>query len=785
VSSTLSLNATTAAAPPSRHFFSGASRPALVAIVLALATVAVYLPCAFHEFITFDDSDYVVRNPMVNSGLTWEGLKWAFTKAHASNWHPLTWVSHMADCQLFGLRAAGHHLTNVAFHTMNSVLLFIVLNAMTRAKWRSVAVAALFALHPMHVESVAWIAERKDVLSTFFMMLTLLAYSAYARKRSDVLSTAPTRSRSIRFYFLAIVFFVFGLLSKPMLVTVPLVLCLLDYWPLARIEAEKMWPTPKSFILLIREKIPFLLLAVASSAITVIAQRSAGSTMSLQALPLDWRIGNALVVYSLYLMKLAWPSNLCILYPLAGERPLPEVLGAVLVLAMITGTCLWQMKRRPYLLVGWVWYVITLVPVIGLIQVGNQSMADRYTYIPSIGLFVMIVWGLAEFAGTLRLAFLIPAGISALVLVACAACTRSQLLYWQNTETLFRRALAVTENNFVAYNNLGFYYTQQGQLAKAADSYQNAIRINPNSLHAWHDYAALLANQKRYDEAIEKYQHALQINPRFVSAINNLGSVYLYQGRIEDAINHYREALKVDPDFLPAHQNLATVLSDQGRPSDAIPEFEAAMKLDPRNASLQAGYAAALARLHRMKEAEERYRLALRLDPRSKAARLGLSELLCQRGDPSAAADLAKSVLRDYAGDPDAHYNVAIAAATSGKMTEAVQHYEAVLKVAPEFAEALNNLAWIRATSVDSTLRNGAEAVRLALKACEVTKRKQAIMVGTLAAAYAEAGNFPEAIAAAEEAMKVAAESKETELMARNEELANLYRSGKPYRDVH
>jgi tetratricopeptide (TPR) repeat protein len=617
------------------------------------------------------------------------------------------------------------------------------------------------------------------------MMLTLLAYSSYAQKRSEVPASAQTLSRSISFYFLALECLVLGLLSKPMLVTVPLVLCWLDYWPLARVEGEKMWPPSKSCIPLMREKIPFLLLALASSAITIVAQGSAGSTMSLQALPLDWRIGNALVAYTLYLMKLAWPSNLAILYPLAGERPLLEVLGAVLVLALITGTCLWQIRRRPYLLMGWAWYVITLVPVIGLIQVGNQSMADRYTYIPSIGLFVMIIWGLAELAGTLRLPFLIPAGISTFVLIACAACTGSQLVYWQNTETLFRRALATTENNFVAYNNLGFYYTQQGQIAKAAESYENAIRINPNSLHAWHDYAALLANQKRYDEAIEKYQHALQINPRFVSAINNLGSVYLYQGRIEDAINQYRAALTVDPDFFPARQNLATVLSDQGKYSEAAAHYEAALKLEPRNASLLGDYAKTLARLNRLPEAEAHYREVLRFDSKSKPARLGLAAVLGQEGNGTDAMSYAQSVLQDSPKDPDAHYQVAVAANTTGNTATAIQHYLTALELVPDFPEALNNLAWIRATSAYASFRNGKEAVRLATKACELTHYKEAVMIGTLAAAYAEEGRFADAVASAEQARTLAAESRDSYLVSRNEELASLYRSKKPFRDVH
>ena len=795
-------------------------QPTLICALLALATVALYLPVVKMSFVSFDDPSYILRNPRIRDGLSWQNACWVFTHVQGSNWHPLTGLSHMLDCQLYGLNPSGHHLNNVFFHAANSVLLLLLLRSMTGALWRSAFVAALFALHPLHVESVAWVAERKDVLSMFFGLLSLWAYTRYAKgvsriegrgtgQRSEIRNPKSERNQKPEIrnpksgvqgsrvpfaishlpspisYLLALLFFALGLLSKPMLVTLPFILLLLDYWPLERFEI-KNHPAPsgtkiKNLLPLLAEKLPFFILSAASSVITAIAQGTTGAAWSLEKFPLGSRMANALVSYLRYLGKTVWPTKLAVIYPLEPERPAMLVLVAALAVAVITLAVVWQRHERRYLLAGWAWYLGTLVPVIGLVQVGNQAMADRYTYLPSIGLFIMLAWGAGELSAGWAKRGAVLGAAAAAILGAGALITHTQLGYWQNSDTLFHRALAVTENNYVAYNNLGYYFADKGEWEKAKDCYRAALQINSTSQHAWNDLGAVLAAQNRYAEAITNYQNALKIAPGFAGAHNNLGNSLAKLGRIDEAIAHYSEALRLSPESAQAHQNLAAVLAEKGQLEEAMAHALAALRLDPRNGSIHCSFADVLSKAGKVEEAVKEYQRALELG--WPPARFAQGERLLELGRPEEAAAQFFEVLRIQPNDPDAHYHLALALTRQGNVKQALPHYRQGMSSFAEAPEALNNLAWLLATHPDPEVRDGNEAVKLAERACKLTDYKRAVMVGTLAAAYAEAGRFAEAVATAEKARSLAKDANEKELEKRNLELQELYRTGKPYRE--
>lgn len=470
----------------------------LACLILAFGTLAIYWPARHYGFVDYDDNTYVFNNPTVRAGLSWWGLVWSFVDQHASNWHPFTWFSLMLDCQLFGVNAGALHMVNVLFHCANAALLLLLLNSMTGAFWRSAIVAALFAWHPLRVESVAWISERKDVLSGFFFMLTLWMYVLHVKRgissvaaRTDAATQSEClqpRRRSI-FYRLALGFFVLGLLSKPMLVTVPLVLLLLDFWPLNRFAAVSQSPSGTKIVRgLVLEKLPFFLFAMVIGIIAFLAQREGGATTSAPSLGFVPRMGDAIVGYLGYLEKLFWPHNLSCLYLRPGHIKPGTLLLAVLILAGICFLAAANFRRRPYLAMGWVWFLVMILPVSGLIQFGLQSIADRYTYLPAIGLFIMCVWGMGELVE-----FLLPSvaqrllpGIAATVILgACALMSRHQLAYWQNTETLMEHALKIDPDNYVAHGDLGVYFSRIGRTKDALIQYQLECEMDPNSSHHW------------------------------------------------------------------------------------------------------------------------------------------------------------------------------------------------------------------------------------------------------------------------------------------------------------
>jgi tetratricopeptide (TPR) repeat protein len=772
-------------------------KPAAVVIIgaiLVLATLAIYLPAVQMMFISFDDPDYVWRNPRVVGGLRWDSVWWSVSHSFASNWHPLTWVSHMLDFQLYGMNAGGHHATNVIFHTVNTLLLFVLLREMTGALWRSALVAALFALHPLHVESVAWVAERKDVLSAFFGLLTLLAYAKYAVKARDVEeaksevrnskceTNSKNKIRRGRFYYVATLgLFALGLMSKPMLVTLPCVMLLVDFWPLKRgVSVEGRGGADLRSLVV--EKLPFFVLSLISCVVTFLAQSSSGATRSLGTVPLGDRIGNAVVSYARYLGKMIWPTQLSIVYPYQ-EWSAVQIGMAALILVVISWLVILSWRERYYLSVGWLWFLGMLVPVIGLVQVGSQAMADRYMYLPSIGLLVIIAWGAAEIAvGWSKQALIVGAAVVAIG--ACVLITQGQMSYWQNSEILFRHALAVTMNNYIAYNNLGFHYAELGELNQAKECYQAATQINPRSQHAWGDLAVVLGRQKRTAEAIETYEKALAVAPNFAAAHVNLANMLIFQGRTNEAVTHLEEAIRINPNKAEAHQSLAAILAESKEYNRAEQHFRATLRLNPYNPYVHSDFARLLVQQERLDEAAAEFKVAIELEPRLRAAVYGLADLLMARGEVDGAVQQYSDVLKIAPDDPEANYRYAQALTRQGNVKKAVEHYRRGLRKVEDVPEALNNLAWILATNPDGEVRNGADAVKFAEKACQLTDYKKAVFVGTLAAAYAEANRFSEAIEAAEKARLLAEAAKDSEIAARNAKLMELYRAQKPCRDV-
>jgi tetratricopeptide (TPR) repeat protein len=602
----------------------GALRPrfAWIAAVLLAAGLAVYSRTLGFGFTNFDDPEYVVENPQVRAGLSVESVRWAFTTTHQANWHPLTWLSLMLDAEMGGVDGRAFHRTNVALHLAATLLLFAALDRMTRARWPSAWVAALFAVHPLHVESVAWIAERKDVLSAALGFGTLLAWARWVER--------PSRGR----YALALGLFVSGLLAKPMLVTLPFALLLLDAWPLGRLAGEGGWIGRAP--LLLREKIPFFALAAASSAITVAAQRAGGALATFESYPIAWRLGNALISYVLYLRDTFWPSGLAVFYP----HPRAE-LGAVapalagLLLAGITGLA-WRMRgSRPYVAVGWLWFVGTLVPVIGLVQVGLQARADRYSYVPSVGIFVIAAWGLAEWAGGAggargirrRAAF----AFACVSTAALAAAGWVQAGYWRDGITLFERAVAVTGENAVARNNLGSAYYRRngpGDLERSVEHYAEAVRIHPRYAVAFNNLAGALMRLGRTDEAIARWQDAVRAKPDYVAAHCNLGGALIRAQRIDEGVEHCREAMRLDPNASCAHYNLGLVALKADRLREAESHFAEAVRIDPTYVDSRLNLGVVRAKLGRLGDAADQFREVLRLDPGNEMARLNLERAL-------------------------------------------------------------------------------------------------------------------------------------------------------------
>ena len=608
-----------------------------LAIVLALGTLALYWPATHCGFVNYDDDRYVTANVPVQNGLTAASIQWAFMNSVADNWHPVTVLSHMMVCQFCGVNPWGHHLVNVLLHAANAVLVFVLLRQLTGlgsdatgrpagTRWRSWLVAALFAVHPLHVESVAWVAERKDVLSGFFGLLTLIFYTRYAQgARQDGTWFSFFASPA---YWLAWFLFALGLMSKPMLVTWPFVLLLLDYWPLQRVAIDDLRLTIWKRLLL--EKIPFFLLAAAVSVVTFLVQQHSPAWETVQGLPLDARAGNALIAYCRYLGKMFWPTHLAVLYLHPGYWPTTAVWLAGGFLALVSGLLLTQWRRHPYLPMGWLWFVGTLVPVIGLVQVGLQSIADRYTYLPSLGVLILVVWGVAELTLRWRQRTMLLAVAGSVTILVCLTLTWRQLQFWQDSETLFRHAVAVTENNYVAHYNLGVALDDQGQSDEAIRQYREVLRLKPDYARAYVNLGLALGNQGQTSEAVSSYQEAIRLEPNNALAHNNLGIALFNQGQTDAAISQYQEVLRLSPANAGAHNNLGAALYRQGRPSAALDQFREALRWQPDYFEAHLNLGKVLAKNGQTEEAVREFRAAVRLKPDNAEARDRLAQALAK-----------------------------------------------------------------------------------------------------------------------------------------------------------
>jgi protein O-mannosyl-transferase len=638
----------------------GARLDLLICLTLLLATFAAYAQVRHFDFVNYDDPDYTTANVHVRSGLTAQGFAWALTSRDAANWFPATWISHMLDAQFFGLESGWHHLHNVLLHALAAILLFMFLGRATGSRWRSALVAFLFALHPLHVESVAWVAERKDVLSACFWFLTLWAYVRY------------TERPGWRRYLAVAASLCLGLMAKPMVVTLPVVLLLLDFWPLARLRQQgrkAIW-----------EKLPLLGLSAAAAIITLLVQEHAGAVKSL---PLATRLANATLSSAFYILDTFWPSRLAVFYPYPRSFAFLPLLAAGVLLAAVTAVAILLRRCAPYLLTGWGWFAITLLPVIGLIQVGGQARADRYMYIPMVGLLIMLVWGAAQLLEKWRaVALAVP--LAAAVCLACAVLTWIQAGYWRNSETLFRHALEVTDDNSVAYHNLGnTLMASPGHLPEALLYLETAVRIDPDSPPAHTDLGIALARSGRLPEAIAEFQAAILLAPDAPIPHNDLGSALTEAGRLPEAIDEFQTALRLDPNYDEARRNLAAAqapaadvpggsaesdlnrgiaLLKAGDPAGAISELQAALRADPNNADAENNLGVALSSFpERQREAIAHFEAAVRLRP-------------------------------DFA---DAQYNLGVAlSGIPGRLPEAIRHLEAAdrLRPDPELERAIAHL---------------------------------------------------------------------------------------------
>jgi protein O-mannosyl-transferase len=666
------------------------SRPVvLLCAALVALTLAVYFQTGNHQFLGFDDNVYVTANPHVAGGLTGSSVRWAFTSIDQCNWHPITWLSHLADVQFYGMNPRGHHLGNVALHTASSLLLLLLLFRLTGALWQSGFVAALFALHPLHVESVAWVAERKDVLSAFFFFLTLLLYAQFTEKRK------PAQ------YILCLFFFVLGLMSKPMLVTLPMVLLLLDYWPLERYRqaGEELSRAQRLGIALtlVREKIPFFCCSILSAVMTIYAQHKGGATSSLEAIPFMLRIENALLAYLKYALKTLWPVDLAVLYPFSRSLPLWQAVASLIVLSIVTAAVIKLRGRLPFLVVGWSWFLITLVPVIGLIQVGNQAMADRYSYIPVIGLFIMAAWGVPVLASRLRHRTVVLSLLAGAVVAACAALTWHQLGYWQDSISLYRHTLQVTADNYVITSNLGIELAEKGDVDAAIQAHRESIRINPDFPSAHYNLGFDLDKKGETDAAIQEYRLAIMLNPQNAPALNNLGADLSAKGDLDGAIQNYREALQLTPDDAKAHCNLGRAFTKKGNLDDAMQEFRTALGISPNDAQTHLSLGLALAAKGDPEAAIQQYRTAIGIDPNDLEAHNNLGVALVNKGDLNQAIREFQDILRLSPNDIDAHSNLGVALAKTGNLDAAIGEFQSVLRINPKDAYALNNLGRVLA----------------------------------------------------------------------------------------
>lgn len=672
----------------------------LVSAALALVTCLAYAGVVHCGFVDYDDPSYILKNTSIQHGLHWSSVVWAFTTGWASNWHPLTWISHMVDFDLFGRQPLGYHMENVLWHAANAVILFWWLEYLTGAFWRSAIVAAFFALHPFHVESVAWISERKDLLSTFFWIVTAWFYVAYVRQR-------PGSSRRRLFYGGALFFFLVALLCKPMVVTLPCVLLLLDFWPLRRTES---WGR------LAWEKAPFFLLSASDSVVTVIVQKTGGAVASLAKYPMVSRVENTPIAYARYVEKIFWPSGLTMYYRHVDRWPLWIVAATTLFLVLVTLMAFRVRRVRPYLVVGWLWFLGMIFPTVGLLQVGIAAMADRYSYLSSVGIFIAVAWFVQDWllSRPARVREAVQF-VTALSLLGCGFATARQVTFWKDTGTLFHRAGDVDGGNYIAFYNVGCWLTGLHEYPQAEGFFRRCLRENPEFAYAYNDLAFLEIRNGRYADAVTNLLHALLIRPSYLDAHINLGRAYAATGETAAAITNFAEALRLDPQNPETQAHLGQLYLQERQFDAAILHLKAAAEAQPRN--------------------------------------------------------------------PTYHLDLANAWLAARQMTNAVNNYEIALQLDPNLPEACNNLALIMAASPNPALRDGQLAVSLARHALSLSRVADPALLGTFADACAEAGQFDEAVRAAQQARQLELARTNAPAAASLEAKIVLFNRHEPFRD--
>ncbi len=691
----------------------------IISLFLVIITLAVFWKVRTHDFVNFDDNIYVTENPFVTSGWTAEGLIWAFTTILDGHWHPLTWLSHMTDCALFGLNPGCHHMTSLILHLLNVLLLFSVLRFMTGAVLRSAVVAALFAIHPLHVEPVAWVASRKDVLSALFWMLTMWTYAFYCRR--------PAISK----YILVLFFFAAGIMSKSMVVTLPVVFFLMDYWPLNRVrqgstdgkkDLEKSkFPSSgfKRFSLprLIAEKLLLFILLGVSAILAVSAMLSVQAfTMRLSSIMPEWdNIVRVPLSYLSYIGKMFWPYKLAVTYPYPEVIPSWQAAGAAVLFIFISVLAIFQARKRPYFIVGWLWYIVTLIPVIRLFNIGPQIIADRYTYIPLIGLFIIIAWGVPDLLARLRYRTVVLCISTTMMLIWLSISSFVQAGYWENSLSLFGRAIKVTNDNWLAHYNLGSFLLRKGNFKEAANHFSETIRIRPGNEDAHNNLGNAFAKLGRPDDAVRHYLEALNIKPADAEFHNNLAIALDMQGNAEEATRHYSEALRIKPGLAKVHNNLGNALKRQARLEEAIRHLFKAVQIDPVNAEYHKDLGIGLARQGKIKEAISHFSEAVKIEPLN----------------------------------AEFHNNLAIALDMQGNAKEAIRHYSEALRIRPDYVRAHYNLGstFRRQGRIDDAVRHLKEAVRL--------KPADAEFHNTLGIALAQRRDFKGAISHFSEAAKI------------------------------
>jgi protein O-mannosyl-transferase len=760
---------------PSDPQFRGPTQYTAVVVCgfLLLAVAIVFGQTVHHAFIKFDDPQYVYENPHVISGLTAEGIAWAFTTSHASNWHPLTWLSHMLDCQIYGLAPGGHHLTNALLHAATTILLFLVLRRITGEFWPSAFVAAVFAIHPLRVESVAWVSERKDILSGLFFMLTLWAYVNYVR-----------HSFSITRYLAVIVLFALGLMAKPMLVTLPFVLLLLDYWPLGRMMSSTAENRPYSgswqserfsiFMRLVMEKVPLLVLAGVSCSITLWAQSKAIAAAN-EHVSLSLRIGNAAVSYVAYLGQFFYPVGLAVLYPHPGlGLPMWKVAAAILVLMALSGGVIALRRQCPYLLVGWLWYLGMLVPVIGLIQVGLQAMADRYTYLPQIGLSIALTWGVMYIVRSWPYRRWACGIASVLVVTALLGCAWRQTTFWYDGGTLWAHALACTSQNYVAENNLGVILLDSGQVQKAMACIERSLQINPNNAETENNMGSVLVESGRLKEAIEHYQQALRLKPEYPDGHYNLGIALVKAGSLKEAIKQFQEALRLNPDYYEALYNIGFTMEKLGQPNEAIKYYQQALRLNPNYPDAQKNLGISLLNAGRLQEAIEYYQQVLRIKSDFTEVRNNLGLALADAGRLQEAIEQFQLAIRLKPDYINSYNNLGNTLAKANKPQEAIEQFQQAIRLKPDYINSYNNLGntLAKINKPQEAIEQFQQALRLKPDFTEA--------YFNLALAYATMHQSSEAITSAKKALELARSQGQTSQAKQIEDWLNSYRASPP-----